>query len=249
MKNRKLITLFSLMFMLCSFIFSKDNKANVVCSTSWSGAFAELAGAEDVTVIAPANLRHPPEYEITVSDVLSITNSDYFIYAGFERMMKTLEDSFASSNTVPIQIKLDNSLTTVTESCMKIAKKLGTEKQCEKNIKEYEKVLKDGNKQVSKKGLDGAKVFCHKHQVYLAKELGLDVVATFGPGPVTSKQILDAKKGSYDLIIDNIHNPVGEPLVEVAKDAKYIIWRNFPESSGRNSLINLIKENIDVLFK
>ena len=249
MKKRKLITVFSLLFILSSFIFAKDNKANVVCSTSWSASFAELSGAEDVTVIAPANLRHPPEYEVTVSDVLSIMNSDYFIYAGFERMMKTLEDNFATSNTIPIQIKLDNSLATVTESCMKIAKKIGTEKQCEKNLGEYEKVLKIGKEKVSKKGLGGAKVLCHKHQVYLAEELGLDVVATFGPGPVTSKQIVDAKKGNYELIIDNIHNPVGEPLVEVAENARYIIWRNFPETVGKNSLINLIKENIDVLLK
>ena len=151
MKNRKLFIPIFLLFMFTTFCFAKDSKVNIVCSTSWSAAFAEIAGAENVTVIAPASLRHPPEYEITVSDVLSITNSDYFIYAGFERMMKTLEDSFASSKTIPIQIALDNSLKTVSESAMKIAREIGKEKQCEKNLKEYEKVLKEGAREVSKK--------------------------------------------------------------------------------------------------
>ena len=32
----------------------------VVASTSWSAAFADIAGADEVESIAPVNLRHPP---------------------------------------------------------------------------------------------------------------------------------------------------------------------------------------------
>ena len=41
--------------------------------------------------------------------------------------------------------------------------------------------------------LKGKKVLCNINQIYLAKDLGLEVVATFGPGQVTSEQIANAK--------------------------------------------------------
>ena len=84
----------------------------VVASTSWAAAFADIAGADEVESIAPVNLRHPPEYEITVSDVQKISESEVFIYAGFERMMKTLGSKVENKGT-SIQITLDNSLATV----------------------------------------------------------------------------------------------------------------------------------------
>ncbi|MFW6313632.1 MAG: hypothetical protein ACOC2N_07090 [Spirochaetota bacterium] len=34
---------------------------SVVASTSRTGAFAELAGADDVRVLAPYDMTHPPE--------------------------------------------------------------------------------------------------------------------------------------------------------------------------------------------
>lgn len=37
--------------------------AAIIASTSWTAAFADLAGLDEVPFIAPANLAHPPEYE------------------------------------------------------------------------------------------------------------------------------------------------------------------------------------------
>lgn len=48
-------------------------------------------------------------------------------------------------------------------------------------------------------------------QVYLAKDLGLNVVGTFGPAPLTAAQLAEIAKGEIDIIIDNIHNPVAPP--------------------------------------
>ena len=247
MNKRKLVLCFVLLF-ISSLCFSKDKDINVVASTSWTASFAELAGCDNVDIIAPVNLRHPPEYEVTVGDVLKIRECDYFIYAGFERMMKTLSDTFSTSKAVTIQIQCDNSLETVKSSARKIAKIIGTEEECEKRLALYEKTLIEGKEEVNKKGKRGAKVLCHKHQIFLAKELGLEVVDTFGPGPVSAKEIANAKNKQYDYIIDNIHNPVGEPLKEVNDEALYIIWRNFPETRGKNSLIKLIKDNIEVII-
>ena len=54
-----------------STVNSKEEQV-VVASTSWTAAFADLAGIDNVTSIAPASLRHPPEYEVTVRDRKSV---------------------------------------------------------------------------------------------------------------------------------------------------------------------------------
>lgn len=222
-------------------------KVKVVASTSWTAAFADLAGADEVEIIAPANLRHPPEYEVTVSDIQKIHESDFFVYAGFERMMKTLGD--ALEDVQMLKIKCDNSIETVSSSAMTIAEALGTQSVCDQRVLEYVDKIYEGKDLLNKNGLEGARVLCNANQVYLAKELGLEIVGTFGPSPVTSEQIKFAGENKVDFIIDNIHNPVGEPLLEVSPKSKYVIWRNFPERVERNALINVISENIESLVK
>lgn len=224
---------------------TNPNSSPVIASTSWTAAFADIAGADDVDIIAPASLRHPPEYEITVGDIQKITESKYFVYAGFERMMKTLGDSVGEAEM--IKITCDNSIKTVSSETRKIAEILGTQDICEKRLAEYTSCIEKAKAKLEKEGLAGAKVLCNKNQIYLAKDLGLEVAAVFGPGPVTSDQIADAKAGNYAFIIDNVHNPVGSPLAEVAPSAKYIIWRNFPEAVERNALLNVVKNNINMI--
>lgn len=222
-----------------------SGKKNVVASTSWTAAFADLAGVDVSCVIAPSNLRHPPEYEITVSDIKKISDCDFFIYAGFERMMKILGE--AVGNSTMIKISCVNSIEAVKENVAIISNMIGTQKQSEKNVAEYIKTIEEGRALVEKNGLKNAKVLCNKNQIYLAEDLGLNVIETFGPGPIASKQILNAKESRYDLIIDNVHNPVGVPLLEVSENSKYVVWRNFPEKIEKNALVNVIKNNIDML--
>lgn len=252
---RKAAGLMIILALFTSSLFGKSKKAkaektpqlNVVASTSWAAAFADIAGVDQVESIAPVNLRHPPEYEITVSDVLKIQNADVFIYAGFERMMKTLGDKTGSSETQMVKVTLDNSLATVKASTETIANATGTQKEQAKRFAEYEKVVLAGKAYCEKNGLTEKKVLCNKNQTYLAKELGLNVAGVFGPGALTSEQLLDAKKEGYDIIIDNIHNPVGQALTEVLPDAVYINWRNFPEKVEHNALINVVQANINTL--
>ncbi|MBP5587856.1 MAG: ABC transporter substrate-binding protein [Treponema sp.] len=219
-----------------------------VASTSWTAGFMDIAGIDGTEIIAPANLRHPPEYEITVSDIQRINESSYFVYAGFERMMKTLAGAVTDESKM-IKIKCDNSIETVSSESRRLAEIFGTQDECEKRLKEYCYVIEEAKKKLEKEGLKNAKVFCNKNQIYLAKDLGLEVIQTFGPGEVTSDQIAFAKLQNFVFIIDNIHNPVGTPLSEVAPEAKYIVWRNFPESVERGSLKKVISNNINLLFK
>ena len=223
--------------------------ALIVASTSWTAAFADLAGLDDVPFIAPANLIHPPEYEIVVSDVLKINHADYFIYAGYERMMQSMGSSIKKEAASLLKINTNNSIENVSEQAGIIASLMGTQDESQKRVAQYRQTIKAGAEKVRQEELDQLKVYCHAMQAFLAKDLGLSIAGTFGPGPVTAAQIAEVAKGGYDLIIDNIHNPIAKPFMEVSPATKLVVWRNFPERGGRNSLNEMVKANIEQLFE
>lgn len=240
----------SVLFILIIFLsfqtFAKENNQEkqtlkIIASTSWTAAFADLAGLDSISVIAPVNLRHPPEYEITVSDIKKIMESDIFIYAGFERMMQTLGNSVG--NTKMIKIDCDNSVETVLKSSQKIAEICGTQNERDKRVKKYLSFIEESSNILEKKNLKNAKIFVNKNQRFLAKEFGFDTTNLFGPGLVTASQIQTAKDGEFIFIIDNIHNPVGKPLAEVSPNSKYILWRNFPQKVEKDALLHVVQEN------
>lgn len=247
-----------LIFLLAFQIFANEKKdknqtqktetsLKVVASTSWTAAFADLAGLENIELVAPASLRHPPEYEITPSDIQKIFDCDIFIYTGFERMMQTLGKKVG--NAIMIQIDCDNSIETVQKSTQKIAEITGTQKLRDERVAKYVSFIKDAANQIEQKGLKGAKVYVNKNQRFLAKELGFDITQTFGPEAVTATQIQTAKDENFIFIIDNMHNPVGEPLAEVATNSKYILWRNFPECVEQDTLLHVVQQNVNALEK
>ena len=239
--------------LLLSTVFASGKKdavsanAKVIASTTWTAAFADIAGVDDVTSLAPADMKHPPEYELTVSDIKKVTESKYLIYAGYERMMKTLADS--AGNVTLIKISTDNSIATVESQAKLIASVLHTEAVCDARIASYKKTVAEGKALVAEKNIPSKKVLVHAMQVYLAKDLGLTVTDTFGPGPATAAQIAKAKEEGYDIIIDNVHNPVSGPLAEVCPNAKVVLWRNFPAQQGRGALEAVVKENSTALIK
>jgi hypothetical protein len=220
----------------------------VIASTSWTAAFADLAGMDGVVAIAPPSLVHPPEYEITVKDVQKIAEAQYFVYAGYELMMKSMGDAIGGDSTEMIKINTDNSIATVEAETAKIAAIAGTEEESAARVSRYVQTVTDGKKAVEEAGLQGKKVLCHSMQVYLAKDLGLQIAGTFGPGAATAQQISDAAKNGYDIIIDNVHNPVAGPLSEVSPDSKVVVWRNFPDAVEPDALTNMVRKNIEALL-
>ena len=72
----------------------------VVASTSWVAAFAKLAGATDITVIAPSNLQHPPDYDPKASDLEAVAEADFILLAGYEGFADRLKEAAGSSAMV-----------------------------------------------------------------------------------------------------------------------------------------------------
>lgn len=223
--------------------------AAIIASTSWTAAFADLAGLDEVLFIAPANLAHPPEYEITVTDVVKINGADYFLYAGYERMMQTLSNSIKKDEQEMVKVNTNNSIATVKEQAAAIALVMGTEEESLKRVQSYEQVVLQGKLKAEEQGLSDLKVYCHAMQVFLAKDLGLQIAGTFGPAPVSATQIAEVAKGGYDLIIDNIHNPIAGPLLEVSPASKLVVWRNFPSDGAHKSLERMVQANIEELLR
>lgn len=221
---------------------SEQNK--YIASTSWTAAFCELAGLEDVSFIAPASLQHPPEYEITPADISNLLKADLFVYAGYERMMKQLEDV---TEVPSIQIRTQNSRENVKAVVKKITDVTHTEELSAPLLKNYIDTVDKGIEMVKQKKLDQKTALVHKMQIPLAKDLGLNIVDTFGPQPMSAKQLADAAEKRYQIVIDNVHNPIADPIRELSPESKIIVWRNFPQTTGNEALKAMVKENIDAL--
>lgn len=243
MKKKLLITL--LILLLSTMAFASGNKeesAKIIASTSWVASYIELAGGENVKTIAPANLTHPPEYELKADDIVSLNNAEYFFYGGYEVMMQTISSSLSSEERQDNKISTGNSIENISKQVEFISSILGTEP----NLDEYIALVENAKTELKEKGISDLKIACHSMQTQLAKDLGLNIVTTFGPGEVSAAQIQEASEKQYDIIIDNYHNPVASPLKDVTK-GKLILWRNFPDNTEKNALINTISENISFL--
>ena len=232
-------TVLALLMLLVSLTLSASG---YVASTSWVGSYMDLAGIDDFTVIAPSTLRHPPEYELKPSDIRLLTDADLFVYAGYEKMMEVISSSLVSETRNDLRISTGNNLDNVEAQVMKIAEAAGTQPR----LDEYRAVIERGREIVREKGLDELKVLCHTMHLPLAKDLGLNIAASFGPAEMSPSEIADAAGADYDLIIDNVHNPVAGPAAEVS-DAVVLIWRNFPEENVRGALADMVWANIELL--
>jgi hypothetical protein len=249
---KKILLLIISLTLITSSLFAQgvretEELPTYTASTAWTAGFAQLGGLDNIKNIAPADLNHPPEYEILPQDINAIVNSKLFIYAGYEGMMKTLSKTLISEDKL-IKINTENDLENVKAVAKQISEVAGTQEISEQRIAEYENLILTARASVKELGLDKLDCLVNYHQAPLAKDLGLNVVQTFGPGAITPQNIKDANDTHYDLIIDNVHNILSGPLAEVSPESAVIIWRNFPDNVDANSFYNMINENIKTLL-
>lgn len=214
----------------------------VVASTAWTGAFASAAGAEDIAVLAPFDLAHPPEYELRPSDIRTIANADLVIYAGYENMVERLLEAAGGGEATALQIQTVHSLPVLTSSIMAIAKELGTEAEASATLDSIRELFSAWRVEVAGYALGARPVAVHFHQQALARELGMNVVAVFGPAPLEAREIDEITKAEPVLIIDNGHNPVAAPIAETT-EAPVAVWYNFPGIDGTRTLFDIFELN------
>lgn len=220
---------------------------NIVTTTSWVAAYVNIAGVDNVYSFAPAEMAHPPEYVLKPGDVLKITSADFVVYAGYEAMVKDLKGPLELKEEKLLQIQTGYNYNQISNSVLTIARKTGTLKQAEINLKDLLNTYNSSREKLLGLGLMDKKMLIHFHQQSLAKELGLNVVGVFGPGPVKPSEMVKFKNLGADYIIDNIHSPKGRGLQEIIPDAKYLNFVNFPGTNGTQTLKDVILYNMEQL--
>lgn len=220
-----------------------------VASTSWVAAIAELSGIDDVVTVAPASLRHPPEYEITADDIVRVAKAELFMYAGYEKMMDTIRTAVELSDEQTVKVKTTNTLGNLEKMVILLSEKAGTEEKAEERFSEYRALIDDARVRIATSTNKDIEVYANTNQAEFARDLGLNVISVFGSGPLTSAQIEEAYEKAYALVIDNVHNPVASPIADVSPNSIILTWRNFPDHLGDNALYNVIKVNLESLWE
>jgi hypothetical protein len=221
---------------------SVEAQPDVVATTSWTAAFARAAGAENVHVLAPYELRHPPEHELAPSDVQIVGEASFIIFAGYERMVERLRDAVGEGPEL-IQITTNYELDTIREGLTTIASALGTTAVAQQQIAQIEAFYQEWRSELSDRELANSRVICHMFQAPLARQLGLEVVGTFGPAPLEAGQIRDLSETQVDFVIDNWHNDVGAPLAESMPETTFVTFLNFPGHEDTRSLMDVLVYN------
>ena len=127
-----LLSLLSLTAIFAEGVVEETSTPRYVASTSWVAAIAEIAGLDGVDTVAPADLKHPPEYEITPMDVAKVAKAEIFMYGGYEAMMKTIAEAAEVKEECKVQVRTTNTLSNLTLQVEKISKKAGTEAEAKK---------------------------------------------------------------------------------------------------------------------
>lgn len=224
MKNRlHIIALLILLSLPCQAAASPV----VVAATGWAAAFARAAGAEDVLVIAPENLQHPPDYDPKPSDLLRLRDADFIVLGGFEGFAQRLRDS-AGGKARMVEVRLHNSPEVIREEVLRLGEMFGTRDRAEAFLKDFERECDALRAEVRQAFAgSGRRVVAQKFMAMWADFAGLELLGTYGPGMLQPGDLLRLSALKPDLVLDNAHMPAGEPVAEAA-GAGLVRLINFP---------------------
>jgi zinc transport system substrate-binding protein len=199
----------------------------VVVSTTWVGAIAKLAGATDITVIAPSNIQHPPDYDPKASDLAALNDADYILLAGFEGFADRMKDAAGSDATV-LTVTPDYAPDNVATEVGKLAEEWGTTEVAEENVKEYAEHYDEDSAALQETTSKASQVVVAQAFVAgWADFAGYEVTGTFGPEPITASQVAELTALAPTLVFENSHMPGGAEVAS-SSGGKLVELVNFP---------------------
>ncbi len=242
--RRPLLAALPLLFL--SAVFALDAQTSgtspkVVASTSWTAAIARAAGAVDIHVIAPAELKHPPEYEIKPSDLEAVRGADYVIYGGYEKFAQRLAETAGGVGAVGITVYTDNLPPVFKREARKAAQAMGTVDAYLVWEKGFDAALEAMKARIAAVYPD-RRAAVHKYLQTYAEWLGFEVIGTFGPGEPSPQLVLNLVKAKPALIIDNWHNIAGKAVAE-SLSAAYVELINFPGRGNTKTIEDVFAYN------
>jgi zinc transport system substrate-binding protein len=200
----------------------------IVASTSWVAAFAKLAGATDITVIAPSNLQHPPDYDPKASDLEAVASADFILLAGYEGFADRLKDA-AGSTAIIETVATEYYPDALEAEVLRLATAMGLDTSLAKsNIDAYKaKWMTESERVATAISATKSVIIAHAFTGVWAALAGVEPVGTFGPAPLTPSDIAKLTALNPTVVLENKHMPGGSGLVE-ATDAVQIDMTNFP---------------------
>ncbi|MFI6096144.1 metal ABC transporter solute-binding protein, Zn/Mn family [Lentzea sp. NPDC051213] len=217
-----------------------DSGPKVVATTSWEAGFAKAAGAKNVTVIVPKSVLHAPDYDPKPSDLKAVADADFVLYAPFESFAPKITEA-AGSKAKKVEVALDNSRDKVKTEVTRLAELFGTQDAAKKwNADfdtEYTKLAGD----VKAKWPAGQqpKVVAQAFVGYAADLAGAELLAVYGPEPVTASKVAELAGKSPQFVFENSHMSTGTVLPDAK--AEQVMLVNYPGDD--NDLLGVYRAN------
>ncbi len=188
----------------------------IVASTSWVGGIAKLAGADDITVIAPSNVTHPPDYEPTASDLAAVADADYILLAGFEGFADRLREA-AGSEAEVIEVTTSYTPDVLHDQVHELGETFGTNDVAEQRFEEYEAGYAAAAEELQATTADAPQtVVAQMFVTEWVSFAGYEVAGTYGPEPTTPEQVADLAALEPTIIFENSHMGGGAEVAEAA---------------------------------
>ncbi|MBQ0826215.1 metal ABC transporter solute-binding protein, Zn/Mn family [Streptomyces tagetis] len=205
----------------------KDGGLVVVATTTWEGAFARAAGAEDVRVIVPSSAQHAPDYDPRPSDLTAVADADFVLYAPFEPYAAKIKEA-AGSDAELVEVELDNDADKVSAEVTRLGKLFGTEDSARRWNRSFmtEYGALRGELRAQWPEDRAPAVVAQVYTVWAATMAGADVRGTYGPDAVTAKQLSDLSGKKPALVLDNAHMTTGKVLPD--SGARQVDIVNYP---------------------
>lgn len=234
--------------LLASILSFSQNPIKVLASNAWTAAYVRAAGIESVELLAPSDMLHPSEYELSIDDFKKVEQADLIVFAGYEVFMQELQKMSKFDKTKFLKIETGYGFDQISESIKRIAYRTKTSELADKSIESIRKAFDVAKSEVKAKGLSNQPVIVHFFQQQFTKEVGLNPVAVFGPAPLESYNLVELSSKNAVLIIDNIHNPVSQPLTRIMKNVRSVELINFPGIKNTRSIEDVIRYNVRQLI-
>ncbi|MFF0424858.1 ABC transporter substrate-binding protein [Streptomyces sp. NPDC004520] len=205
----------------------RNHRPVVVVTTTWEGAFAKAAGAEDITVIVPRSVHHAPDYDPKPSDLAAVAKADFVLYAPFEPYAAKIKEA-AGSKARLVEVNLDNDPAKAGAEVTRLGGLFGTKDAAArwKTRLDGEVTKLNGELRAAWPGGKSPAVVTQVFSAWAAGLAGATPVGTYGPEPVTPGQLaaLSAKKPAF--VLDNAHMSTGTVLPDSGAEQVEIV--NYP---------------------
>ena len=229
-------------------ICSAQKHLKVVVTSSWTAAYLELAGVTEYEIMAPYNMQHPSEYELQIDDIKKLKDADLIVCGGYETMMEKIRTGLQIDPDKILQVKTDYNLTHIKSSVQSIANKTGTSEIAQKNLTDIEELIEESRNMIKAERINEVPVLVQFFLKPISEELDLNISGIFGPRQLEAFDIQDLMKYEFEIIIDNAHNPSGQPLAESRENVKIVYLMNFPGMNNTHSIEDVIRENVQMII-